>query len=253
MSKDIKDAIALELELHSEAVIQTIKEDAHLNAYHSLKVKDYLIKEYSDNAKKTGEILYANIDKLEIKINEIIKSIINYDFVFDLSLIEYSYIRLNRKNDDLLDDECFIRNEISFKDEAFLNNRNGYLSYKYYSQKYDADKILMNEETLEKQVLSKVVSKRLQTIPERKDFLKKLNEATKEFALIESVTFGYVQKKHTLKANKDFPEIKIDLLGNNYEKLNELSCFFGILSDRMLNLKIYEDAKKENSNNMKNK
>lgn len=249
MSEDIKHVIALELELHSEAVIETIKQDSHLNAYHSLNVKDYLVKEYSDNAKKTGEILYANIDKLELKINEIIKSIINYDFVFDLSWIEHSYIRLDRKNDD-----AFIRNEISFKDESYLNNRNGYLSYKYYSQKYDSDKITMNEETLEKQVISKVVSKRLQTIPERKEVLKKLNEATKELALIESVTFGYVQKKNTLHANKDFPEIKIDLLGNNYEKLNELSCFFGILSDKMLNLKNYEDSKKENSisnNNIK--
>lgn len=248
MSEDIKHAIALELELHSEAVIQTIKEDTHLNAYHSLNVKDYLIKEYSDNAKKTGEILYANIDKLELKINEIIKSIIDYDFVFDLSLIEHSYVRLNRKNNDF-----FIRNEISFKDESFLNNRNGYLSYKYYSQKYDSDKIIMNEETLEKQVLSKVVSKRLQTIPERKEILKKLNEATKELSLIESVTFGYVQKKNTLQANKDFPEIKIDLLGDNYDKINEISCFFGILNDKMLNLKKYEDAKKDNSNNIKNK
>lgn len=246
MLENIQRAIEVVLKKQEEYVHNLINSDSNLNKYQSLNIREVLFKDYLNNANLAKNNLALDIKDLELSIDNILHNIINYDFKFQLHSVEHSKIYLKNHNKDE-----FFRNELSFQEVAFLNHRNGSLQYQYYSEKYDTDQFKMDKDRLKNMVIANRVTSILSQMSERKNVMKNINIANQELAIIEKMFFGYVIKKQTLEIDEKFPEITINLLEDNYEKLNELSNFFSILNDKTFNISIYKEEKLNNKLNNK--
>lgn len=238
---EMEDIIYKELELYQESALKIINEDQKLSIYDSFNIRNILVQQTIDNSSQIAKkILERHLD-FEIKINSVIERIMTYEFEYEISAIENMrlYIKKKGAEESLESRDLYLGNGETLRlGREKLHYTNLFISeYKYG--------VTLQEEILEKKVISKIVTRVLNEA-EYGEVFKKLNIATNELKIINYCVSGLIPRGSKIKA-PEFPVTKINLLEDNYESLLELSTFFAIVTDRGFNLEKYTNLKKDNS------
>lgn len=248
MLLEMEKIIYKELELYQGSALKIINEDKKINMYDSFNIRDILVQKTIDYSSEIAKkILEKNLE-VEKKINSVLNRMLNYQLDYEISAIENRCLHLKKKGveESFESSQLYLGNGETVRlGREKLHYTNLFIS----EHKYD---VTLQEETLEKKVISKIVT-RILNEAEYNEVFKKINIAINELKIINDCVSGFIPRGSKIKV-PEFPVTKINLLEDNYESLLELSTFFAIVTDRGFNLEKYTDFKKDNSisnNNIK--
>lgn len=244
--------------LYDNSVIKLLNQkeeyfNTHLNNQHSyfLNQNTYIEKDEFNNFLISQHVKYIEKQKgyAQEKKTELLKDIQhkineleNLDFSFVLEKLTSRLLSIKNTNISFANDPTDHR--IYFNDDTYLISKNGVL------------KILKKNESksknFEDELFFEVINTVLQQHPNRREINKNIKKAVTEKNILESCLLLSlnVERGRMIK----LPEITVNLLFNNKEKLQELSDFTELLMDKKIDIMLY-DLKTENTqhNIQKNK
>lgn len=247
MLLEIEKLIYQELELHNKSALKIINADNKLKAYNFLNAREVLIEKSLTHSTKIANSLIEKKQYTQLKINSIINKITKYEFDYEISAIEAVGLHLKKNGAE----ESFEGSQLYLGNGETIRLGKEKLHYTNLFTSELKNQLMLEEENLEKKVISQMVTQILNE-PEYVNIFNKLVNATNECKLINDTVYGFLSRNEKIRSS-DFPITKINLLKDNYEALSELSTFFAIINDSGFNLKNYREVKVLNSLSQDNK